>query len=867
MSAILVPTGTYGPIQKVEPIEKDDIISYTDKDGNDYIAVGVDFENEDWFSKLIETEGLENLCQKYPYQPLKVDKNTGLLVPINECDYNAKLTNGFHVIYQMRKEKLEQNNQYGFSRPDTNTQEYGFNVEIESSPSQTPEYETNWASAFHINEPPMPKVDMSLFDLWCESPEDEANKHGMYNIDAKMYPDEGFDHIVPNHPNHFIQQNVYQPQSMYGIVQQQQQNMRQAIYNYNQQQEMQYHNFFANAIPKYSNSYITTINQAHSTGTFSPTFDLLQEESRKAMEREEANMRYASQINQSVTNRVDFSDPSSFSSIQDPRYTDPAVNNLNNPNKTKPIPTFGYDMNIVKQHINPSYFVHNFQNNPNYQPQYSITTGFSGFGYNSRSNYNFVSFNESEKRAGKQIQSRIIRTSEETVIETVKTTRISRKTIQEEINETKKKLASSARVIRVHEVNINGEIKELNDEEYEKFINQTDDNLDIGEATEGRKRYGKSFINGVIELAKQIWVYEKAWSQVLIESMDDIDYPVIDMKAFIQVTKNKIEWYKQQEKVHPDRNYRVDYRYIRTPKPRTATNGDLMFTPEERRDIEYQDRKKYTLRDGKVVDFFKYDRFHEPSEEEWSLFCEEVIYVRNVSVILYKTQDFLETEERNLDIEEMSYHPTILTRLQEQKLREKHMADQYSIYRAAYGTSLSDEDFDKWWYRNDPSTKQNRTEEDEIFEQECKRYQMGSARQDVLMTAVPVDYEKVSQAIQKKREEVVREFDEDIMSDCTSLKDFFDRLHVLVVKCEEATIEEQKKEFLRTAQFEDRDEYHRQLFSWANSDRLGNNRKPGSPYKTYEEFVDTEEYRKRKEEFIRYCDTNTRHIPLRPVFK
>ena len=79
---------SYGPTKQVEPIEKDYIIGYTDKQGNDYVGVAPDFNNEPWFSELITKCGLENLCREYPYQPLKVDKETAMLGPVSNSFSN-----------------------------------------------------------------------------------------------------------------------------------------------------------------------------------------------------------------------------------------------------------------------------------------------------------------------------------------------------------------------------------------------------------------------------------------------------------------------------------------------------------------------------------------------------------------------------------------------------------------------------------------------------------------------------------------------------------------------------------------------------------------------------------------------------------
>lgn len=94
----------------VAPVEE--LFGYTNLNGEDFIGVAPEITLEDWFNDMIQKYGLEQLIQMYPYQPLKVNKETGIVEPIsNDCEYNAKLTNCFHVIYQKRRDKMIQQQQ------------------------------------------------------------------------------------------------------------------------------------------------------------------------------------------------------------------------------------------------------------------------------------------------------------------------------------------------------------------------------------------------------------------------------------------------------------------------------------------------------------------------------------------------------------------------------------------------------------------------------------------------------------------------------------------------------------------------------------------------------------------------------------
>lgn len=91
----------------VAPVE--DLFGYTNIAGEDFIGVAPDISIETWFNSMIEQYGLEQLVQMYPYQPMKVNKETGIIEPINQdCTYNARVTNCFHVLYQRRRDKMIQ---------------------------------------------------------------------------------------------------------------------------------------------------------------------------------------------------------------------------------------------------------------------------------------------------------------------------------------------------------------------------------------------------------------------------------------------------------------------------------------------------------------------------------------------------------------------------------------------------------------------------------------------------------------------------------------------------------------------------------------------------------------------------------------
>lgn len=103
--------GEYAPREAVPPCKEfDNIMYYQDSNGCEYFGVPpTDPEMVGSFQQMINTESLENLTQKFPYQPLMVDRGTGMLITVPSIagtpNPMSKYTNCFHVIYHMKKDQ------------------------------------------------------------------------------------------------------------------------------------------------------------------------------------------------------------------------------------------------------------------------------------------------------------------------------------------------------------------------------------------------------------------------------------------------------------------------------------------------------------------------------------------------------------------------------------------------------------------------------------------------------------------------------------------------------------------------------------------------------------------------------------------
>lgn len=88
---------------------KERVQQYTDHQGRNYVACyPQDVEADHWFHDMIEQYGLERLVQLFPYQTMVLDPETGLLKTYYPCSYNARLTNGFHLLAAISRDSGNQ---------------------------------------------------------------------------------------------------------------------------------------------------------------------------------------------------------------------------------------------------------------------------------------------------------------------------------------------------------------------------------------------------------------------------------------------------------------------------------------------------------------------------------------------------------------------------------------------------------------------------------------------------------------------------------------------------------------------------------------------------------------------------------------
>lgn len=200
-----IPANTYGETKKVAPKEAPYLWCYKDRNGYEWIGVGVDSTQEQWFNNIIQQYSLQKLCEMYPYQPLRVDKDTALLVPVFNCEYNAKLTNCFHVLYHMRLDEWKEKQENPMKASLVEEPGIGFNVSnlVEGASTTTsntikPEWNDAYSHEQQVIQEPNYGINVNAL---VENQDDEDHKYTFNNVEGSMLPEGGLNNIKPIHPS------------------------------------------------------------------------------------------------------------------------------------------------------------------------------------------------------------------------------------------------------------------------------------------------------------------------------------------------------------------------------------------------------------------------------------------------------------------------------------------------------------------------------------------------------------------------------------------------------------------------------------------------------------------------------------------
>ena len=898
----------------------------------EWYASGVPKDRDKFNQRIIEAGSLEALMQKYPYVQLKINNN-GYLEPIKPCSYDAVETNGYHVLYHHRLLKQQQNQQQQIQQVPVQPQQpiqemptYGFtpdrfveqqNPQYQEDPLQDHELDivegmhfklsdfvdldskddetyspAVWKKAFHMEpEPDMHNVELRVHDFVKK--DDEIYKYGLDNdkmSENVQFQFQALDHHPNpdyNKPTGFNNPNPFQTVPTY-------EGMNPGIFNPNRGPV---------TIPQDINNMEIPTTYSASTQPTNPLpnyFQFINGGSLGIVKRiNQDTMRRLQQVNEQnptrleTSNVVDFANPESVAMMQNPFGYQ---NGFANPNIRNQDPT----------HYNPYQNMNNTMwGNPNGMAGYNWYNTFNQINNNDfmvPTKEDFQRKSPWAVRTFIRVNGKIVRKFYDESDEPKKEPEKKRESCLDLLH---KPVRTYIRVVIGDKTYINGkevipekdkrnEVSKSIEETIVDKMQQVYDHMDQFEVPEESKlNWTDEDEDKLDHLAEEIAVYDKALAHAIYNA------PVINgmtretYEFYVKYIQKRLQEFRELEKNNPNIDYRLDYRYRRTPSMRISDNGKWIFNliiPD------YYPEKKYDSEGNRVYD---YDRGKQPSKQEWKIFYAKAFAKIKEEANKLKADWILQfnidknnrkkgvynvegkkkklsplehwRKTRGAEQEFMKIKPTDTMWERSIKMHDKMVADQKFVWMMMAGNRMTPEQFEEFW--NGPQARTENVDPYELHKRQVA--QMTAQNIRTLQQAQPIDQRRFVEEAFKYDEERMRAWDKGVLQKCDTLMDIFDNMGYLVNLAHDDNVEKQRREYrLKSA---NQYSYKKSLIDWANSSRwnIDNNTRPNTQFgpvdpkygfpANYIDLTKTDNYNECKKMFMDYCNQGTT-VPVKPVY-
>lgn len=868
-------------------IGKERIIGYTDPKTNvDYVGMLPSEPEQRWIAEWINKEGLENLCKKYPYQPLRIDKETETLVPCDStCNYMAKLTNIFHVLYHKRKDKMGiqgdplldfDPNKHRVTadfkpvnqKPSVSIQQNDLKSKLVKDDVTNEAYKLNLKEAYHDKKEEI-KYDIPLNETSYVYGKDDKQ----YSFDANKIRDDLFSLNMPEGYQY------YHPNLMY-------QSQQPIQYNNIPQYNAQYNQYYGGA--SYLPSYSTLPNA--NMGTFG-CFNNAYQAKNAYVYNTNQNIGYMNpnRIEQST---VDFSNPEYLNSMQRP--SNPYATVGANPNRTYANQQPQQSGTLVKTFVNPAY------NSYVGQPNQFNWGGYSN--WNPSINTEWMIPTEEDYEMGLFPRVSIVQVKEEKEITC--TDPVKRRTYKD---------MWDPKQLKVSIYDPNKEKAEEKDDakpKVEMNINNINSNLARSacramDILEGKKdvkpyTYDAAEEEKIEQLADQIAPYDLAIALSLTDAMD-AGYSEEDFNLYKEWVEERVEYMRKQEFMFPEIDFKLPYRYRRVPAHTQIGPGkwDIEFLPEPEQEQEI----KYDVNGNRLYDYDCGFDFDDSNYEAFNIFFLKAVKDRESIITRKKMEKFANKEgktDRQIELENRTkmrnmsfdsslddddeivnpYDPLSVQRYN-YKMYQKRMRSQYQVFQTALSKKMTKQEFENWWYRGTTKSQSNKPLTYEERKRARKREIARMTDNNILFldnSLRDIDYSAIRQYNLQQAASRVREFDQGWMDDCDSLRTFFDKLGYLVYRAREYDHRE-KMEQVRLQNYQD---FNRvgMLHRYFNDPNYPKNLNPNIKFPKLDnpgqyglpegsvDFMGLPEYGSKRSRFVDYCRTHMGvTTPLKPIYK
>ena len=382
-------------------------------------------------------------------------------------------------------------------------------------------------------------------------------------------------------------------------------------------------------------------------------------------------------------------------------------------------------------------------------------------------------------------------------------------------------------------------------------------------------------------LSDQMAIYDKAMAHTLwnIPTLDDITRE--DWQYFRRSALEILQDYRDKELRNPNIDYRAPYRYRPLPAVYKNEDGDIMPDMTVPPPLAF----KSVNINGEVC--YMYDRCRDLlTEEEWDIFVDRAYAELLAKAKKLKSEDLLnlnrgiletqkEEKPKNNNLPQYNPNDPLSVKLWQIKYMENQYNNHKEFYRNVFRSTMTDEQFDNWWYGTNTINKQ-------VTQAEANRNwarQMTDISIQELNKAVPIDPVQMAQQANNRASTAINNFTKGTMRHDMSAKEAWDNIGYVVSRVHELHLEEQKKAQSQAYyQNMSHDTFKKSLYQYMNSPNILNpNPNYTGQYGTidprfglpsnYVDLTKSPEMDERRAKFLNYCNTTIGQAPLSCIYR
>ena len=296
---------------------------------------------------------------------------------------------------------------------------------------------------------------------------------------------------------------------------------------------------------------------------------------------------------------------------------------------------------------------------------------------------------------------------------------------------------------------------------------------------------------------------------------------------------------------------------------------------------EFVPEKKYDENGNRI---YKYDRGRDLTDLEFKVFKSRALMelAREVQVKYINWVDEfnkgnvvdLEKYKNTVELDtNIDWNNPIAIRCYELKKREYEANRLRYFFRVAFGKSVSDKEFDKWWSGTEYDPEQNKVN-NLVYNRKMEIY-----RQDyynmINLKPVKIDYKRQYEQFLNNQSMLMDRLTGGLINKVNSVGDWLKAMNYMESSLMQEKINEETKKMAHN--MANQYDYKKSLIRFGNQANLGNNYMPGATFgaadprygfpSNYIDITNTDGYQEKKAQFMNACSSLMgQNVPLRPIY-